>query len=196
MREMIEHYTGLLKSTIDRIDRNEIMRFIEILEQTRNSGKTIYIMGNGGSGSTATHFCCDFNKGASYGNNIQKRYKCVCLNDNIPTMLAYANDVDYRDVFVEQLKNFLEEGDLVIGISGSGNSANVVRAIEYANAHGAATVGLTGYSGGILREIAKYTVHIPVDNMQIAEDLHLMLFHMTVSILLKQAAVQREAVMV
>ena len=192
MLEMIEHYTGLLKSTIDRIDRNEIMRFIEILEQTRNSGKTIYIMGNGGSGSTATHFCCDFNKGASYGNNIQKRYKCVCLNDNIPTMLAYANDVDYRDVFVEQLKNFLEEGDLVIGISGSGNSANVIRAIEYANAHGAATAGLTGYSGGLLREIAQYSLHIPIDNMQITEDLHLMIFHMTVSILMKQLALSKE----
>ena len=116
---------------------------------------------------------------------MQKRFKSICLNDNVSTMLAYANDLKYEDIFVEQLKNFLSEGDLVIGISGSGNSKNVINAIEYANSVGADTLCMTGYKGGILKQIAKYSLHIPIDDMQIAEDLHLMMFHLSASILYK-----------
>ena len=192
MLNKIENYFNNLKQTIDKIDRLEIQNFINLLEHSRELGKTIYIMGNGGSASTASHFCCDFNKGVSYGKSLSKRYKCICLNDNVATMMAYANDVSYDDVFVEQLKNFVEAGDLVIGISGSGNSENVVRAINYANSKGAETISLTGYSGGILKNISKHTLHMPIDNMQIAEDLHMIMFHLTVSLLFQTLVDERK----
>lgn len=183
MLTQIDKYLNDIKNTIDSVDRKEIENFINLMEHTRKQGKNIYIMGNGGSAGTASHFCCDFNKGVSYGKSLDKRYKCICLNDNVATMMAYANDVSYDDVFVEQLKNFLTEGDLVIGISGSGNSENVIRAINYANSMDAETISLTGFSGGILKNISKHSLHIPVNNMQIAEDLHLMMFHLSVSVL-------------
>lgn len=183
MLDKIEGYLNDVKRTLDLIDKNEIKNFIYLLERARESGKFIYIMGNGGSATTASHFCCDFNKGISYGKSLENRYKCICLNDNIATLMAYANDVNYDDIFVEQLKNFLTKDDLVIGISGSGNSENIIRAINYANTVNAETIALTGYTGGILKNISKHSLHIPINNMQIAEDLHLMMFHMTVSVL-------------
>jgi D-sedoheptulose 7-phosphate isomerase len=138
-------------------------------------------MGNGGSAATASHFVCDFNKGLSYGR--ERKYKFLCLNDNVPALMAYANDVGYDAVFVEQLKNFLQVGDLVIGISGSGNSANVVKAVEYANAHGAVTLALVGYDGGQLKRVAKHCVHVDIADMQIVEDLHMILDHMSMRVL-------------
>ena len=108
----------------------------------------------------------------------------VCLNDSIPTMLAYANDVNYEYVFVEQLKNFLNKGDIVIGLSGSGNSKNVLNAIEYANSKNAITIGLTGYDGGFLKKICRYSVNANINDMQISEDIHMMLCHMAYSILM------------
>ena len=146
MEKSINNYFDRLKSAIDKLDRRELSTFINTLLTARDNDKHIYIMGNGGSASTASHFVCDFNKGMSYKQD--KKFKMICLNDNVATMLAYSNDVGYDDVFVEQLKNFLQKGDVVIGISGSGNSKNILKAIEYANSHGAITVGLTGYDGG------------------------------------------------
>ena len=109
--------------------------------------------------------------------NQDKKFKFICLNDNIPSLMAYANDLSFEDIFVEQLKNFYQKGDIVIGISGSGNSMNVLKAIDYANENGGVTVGLTGYSGGKLIEMAQHNVHIPIDDMQIVEDLHMVLDH-------------------
>jgi D-sedoheptulose 7-phosphate isomerase len=106
----------------------------------------------------------------------------VCLNDNIPTLTAYANDVSYDEVFVEPLRNFLAPGDLVVAISGSGNSRNVLKAIEYANGAGAVTVGLTGYDGGALKKIARYGVNVPIDDMQVTEDLHMVFDHLIYAI--------------
>ena len=138
-------------------------------------------MGNGGSGATASHFVCDFNKGIS--EKLDSKYRFICLNDNIPTMLAYANDVSYNSIFVEQLKNLATEGDLVIGISGSGNSNNVISAIEYANAQGCKTFGLVGYDGGMLKKIAQNCIHIKINNMQIVEDIHMIIDHLLYSVL-------------
>lgn len=176
MISKINGYLTSLQACIDNLDRAEIESFMKVLLSARDNGKHIFIMGNGGSASTASHFCCDFNKGMSYQQD--KKFKMICLNDNVATMLAYANDVSYENVFVEQLKNFLQEGDVVIGISGSGNSKNVLRAIEYANMKGAITVGLTGYNGGILKQIAKCSVNANVNDMQISEDIHMMLCHL------------------
>ncbi len=184
MLNAMENYFSELKSVIDNLDRNEIETFINVMLNARNNGKNIYIMGNGGSGATASHFCCDFNKGMSYTKD--KKFKMICLNDNVSTMLAYSNDVGYDFVFVEQLKNFVKEGDIVIGISGSGNSKNVLNAIDYANKKGAITIGLTGYNGGVLKQITKYSVNANVNNMQITEDIHMMLCHMIYDILINQ----------
>lgn len=184
MLNAMENYFSELKSVIDNLDRNEIETFINVMLNARNNGRNIYIMGNGGSGATASHFCCDFNKGMSYTKD--KKFKMICLNDNVSTMLAYSNDVGYDFVFVEQLKNFVKEGDIVIGISGSGNSKNVLNAIDYANKKGAITIGLTGYSGGVLKQITKYSVNANVDNMQITEDIHMMICHMIYDILINQ----------
>jgi D-sedoheptulose 7-phosphate isomerase len=138
-------------------------------------------MGNGGSGSTASHVACDLNKGVSYGR--QKRFRVISLNDNLPTLTAYANDVSYEDVFVEQLRNFLCPGDLVVGISGSGNSPNVLNAIAFANSLGAHTVGLCGFNGGKLAPMVKTPIIAPVHDMQKAEDVHLILLHAVMQVL-------------
>lgn len=184
MIENINNYLNRLQECIDSLDREEIDTFVKLMLKTRDSGNMIYIMGNGGSAATASHFCCDFNKGMSYQQD--KKFKMMCLNDNVATMLAYANDVSYENVFVEQLKNFLKPGDLVIGISGSGNSKNVLRAIEYANSNGGVTLGFTGYSGGLLKQISKYSVNANIDDMQITEDIHMMLCHMMYNLLMTQ----------
>lgn len=177
-------YLNRLQETIKRLDKNEINKFINMLLDARDADKQIFIMGNGGSASTASHFCCDFNKGSSYGFN--KRFKFICLNDNVPGMMAYANDVSYDDVFVEQLKNFFNPGDYVIGISGSGNSKNVLKAIEYANANGGVTIGLTGFNGGKLKQICAHSVNMNVDDMQISEDLHMMMDHLSMKVITNQ----------
>ncbi len=171
------------KATLDAISKEDLNTLMNVLVDARDLGKTIFIMGNGGSAATASHYVCDFNKGISYGK--EKMFKFICLNDNIPTMMAYANDLSYTDVFVGPLKNFMQAGDIVIGISGSGNSENVVRAIQYANENGGVTVGLTGYNGGKIKQFSKYNVHVPIDDMQIIEDLHMVLDHCMMKILCK-----------
>lgn len=191
MISAINGYFDNLKNCIDNLNRDEIETFINLLLEARNNKKHIFIMGNGGSASTASHFCCDFNKGMSYLK--EDKFRMICLNDNVATMLAYANDVSYDNVFVEQLKNFLNEGDVVIGISGSGNSKNVLNAIEYANNFGAVTIGLTGYNGGVLKQIARYSVNASIDDMQISEDIHMMLCHCIYSILMNSKNAQKEA---
>lgn len=183
MKNLINNYLEKVKNTIDNLDRDEIEQFLKLLLQAKDKGNTIFIMGNGGSAATASHFVCDFNKGVSYGKN--KRFKFICLNDNIPTMMAYANDVNYDDIFVEPLKNLFTKGDVVIGISGSGNSKNVLKAIEYANNNDGITIGITGYDGGKLKQIAKYSVNTNIKNMQITEDIHMILDHMCSSILME-----------
>lgn len=180
-RERINEYmTGLIQ-VLDEINRTQVEQFLKVLSEARSNDKNIFTFGNGGSGSTASHMSCDFNKGCSCKN--KKRFKIICLNDNIPTMTAYANDVDYNDIFVEQLKNFMRSGDVVIGISGSGDSENVIRAIDYAGENGAVTVGLCGFSGGRLKKKADVVVHVKVNDMQKIEDIQLVLMHIAMQIL-------------
>ncbi len=177
----IEDYFGRLKEIVDAIDVAEVDALMQLFVKVLDDGRQIFVMGNGGSAATASHFVCDFNKGVSLSK--KKRFKFICLNDNVPTMMAYGNDLSYDDIFVEPLKNYFKEGDVVVGISGSGNSPNVLRAIEWANENGGVTVGLTGFSGGKLKQVAHSGVHIPVDDMQITEDLHMVLDHCMMKIL-------------
>ncbi|MCK4852048.1 MAG: SIS domain-containing protein [Candidatus Omnitrophica bacterium] len=181
----INEYSERLKATIDRIDKKKIGYFAEVLLHHYGRGSHIFIFGNGGSASTASHAVCDLNKSVCL--ELDKKFKCVCLNDNIPSVLAYSNDTSYDHIFYLQLENFLSPGDLVIGISGSGNSENVVKAVEYARQAGADTFTLCGFDGGRLKEIdQKKCVHVPARDMQIVEDCHLMVFHMLTQLLYKQ----------
>ena len=177
----ISKYLERLKSTIDLVSRDEVNDFLGLLLDALEAKRTVFTLGNGGSAATASHYASDFNKGLSLGK--AKRFRFICLSDNIPTLTAYANDIAYEEVFVEQLRNFLEPGDLVIALSGSGNSRNVLKAVEFANSSGAVTVGLTGYDGGELRRIVRHGVHIPIADMQIAEDLHMVLDHLCYAVL-------------
>lgn len=171
----VKDYCLKLKNVIDSLDVDSVNNVIQILELAKNSGKNIFIMGNGGSAATASHIACDLNKVASV--NLQKRFKVISLNDSIPVMMAISNDINYESVFVEQLKNFFVPGDLVIGISGSGNSKNVINAIDYANNNGGVSIGFCGYNGGLLNKKAKYSIHINVNDMQLSEDMHLIIGH-------------------
>lgn len=178
MLEQIESYITRLKTALDNLDRKEIEQFAQILSDAREKEANIFIIGNGGSASTASHFCCDFNKVASYGYDNKKRFKFICLSDNIATVMSYSNDVCYDDIFVEQLKNFVQPNDILIAISSSGNSPNIIKAVEYANKNNIATVGLTGCDGGKLKEISKYSVNANSFDKQVSEDIHLILCHM------------------
>lgn len=182
--ELINEYINLEIDTLQKLSRTELSDFISELEAARKRDATIYIMGNGGSAATASHFVNDFNKGVS--EYIEQKFRFVCLNDNIATIMAIANDINYDAIFEFQLRGKVTENDLVIGISGSGNSTNVIKAIEFANSIGAKTVGLTGYNGGKLKQIADLSVHVPIMSMQITEDVHMIFDHLIMSIFYKE----------
>jgi D-sedoheptulose 7-phosphate isomerase len=168
-------YFRKLKETLDKIDVIPVRNVVDILLKCRNDQGTMYIFGNGGSAANASHIAGDFLKGISFG--MEKRFKTHCLNDNIAGTTAITNDLSYDEVFIEQLKTYLSPGDVVIGISGSGNSENVVKAVKWAKEHDAVTIALVGYKGGRLGQIAEVVIHAPVEDMEITEDVHTILFH-------------------
>ena len=171
-----EQYKSDLIQTIDTIDLEKVNQAIEWFKEARAQGRTIFVCGNGGSASTASHFACDMVKGASY--NREPRFRIMALTDSLPTMTAYSNDVSYDCVFCEQLKNFAQPGDLVMAISGSGNSPNVLSATEYANSIGCRTIALTGRDGGKLGPMADLNIQVPVPHMGRIEDAHMIVCHM------------------
>lgn len=169
-------YLEQLRTLLDIFPHDQFEEIGKILISAYDNEKHVFIMGNGGSGSTASHFACDINKGCCF--DLEKKFKVICLNDNVPTMLAYANDLSYDKVFVEQLRNFLEPGDVVIGISGSGNSENILQAISYGKGKGARTIGLTGFDGGKLAKIVDFPLVAAINDMQKVEDVHMIVVHM------------------
>lgn len=183
MREQIKHYFERLQNTILNIDIMEVENCAKVLLDAYEKGNQIFICGNGGSASTASHFAVDINKGVSYG--LEKRFKIIPLTDNLSTITAYTNDLNYEVVFVEQLKNFFNNGDVLIGISGSGNSKNVLNAIEYVNENEGISIGWTGFSGGKLKEISQFSINAKVDDMQISEDIHMIFTHLMMKTLRK-----------
>ena len=168
-------YLAAAQRVLASLDAAQIAEVVEIVRQARESGNRIYAVGNGGSSSTASHFVNDMGKGASVGR--QKRFKVIPLTDNVEWMTALSNDLCYEDVFVEQLRNFAEPGDVLIAISGSGNSENVLRAVRYANEVGCRTVGVTGFGGGKLKGLAQRCIVVDADHMGRVEDMHLILLH-------------------
>jgi D-sedoheptulose 7-phosphate isomerase len=169
-------YRTDLCRTLEALELGGVSRAIEILAKAREEGRHIFVCGNGGSASTASHFVCDMVKGASY--NRRKRFRITALTDSLPTITAYSNDLSYEDVFVEQLKNFAGKGDVVVAISGSGNSQNVIRAVAYGNYTGCITIALTGRDGGKLGSLAQLDIRVSNPHMGRIEDVHMAVTHM------------------
>jgi len=169
-------YLAKLNTVLASIDRAQLDNAVEVVASAWQAGRQILTLGNGGSSLTALHFVNDWNKSVFLATG--KPFRGRSLVDNMGLLMSYANDVSFQDVFVEQLKNLLSAGDLVIAISGSGNSENVIRAVRYANEHNAVTLGLCGYRGGRLRELARHVVWVDVDDMQLSEDVHAIFGHM------------------
>ena len=179
----IQNYIALEIEVLKKLDVEQINAALNLLNETRQRKGRIYICGNGGSAATASHFQNDFNKGVS--EYIEVPFRFHCLNDNVATLLAIANDIGYEEVFRFQLRNNLEENDVLVAISGSGNSPNVIRAVEYAKEQGCKIIGLTGFSGGKLREISDISLHASVNSMQVTEDIHMIFDHLMMSIFYK-----------
>ena len=169
-------YRDELLQAISSIDLDKVNRAIEVLAEARARGRRIFVCGNGGSASTASHFVTDLVKGASYGRT--NRFRILALTDSLPTITAYSNDVSYECIFAEQLKNFAEPEDVVIAISSSGNSPNVLRAVEYGNSIGCRTIGLTGRDGGSLGPLVELNIQVPHAHTGRIEDAHMIVLHM------------------
>lgn len=163
--------------TQKKVDLDGLARVIEILEEGLCNNRMIFTFGNGGSSAAASHFCEDLGKGTLCDLDGKKRFKVMSLTDNLPYILAWANDHGYESIFEQQLRNFANPGDIAIGISGSGNSENVVRAIQYANDIGMTSVGFTGYDGGRLGKLVHCNIHVPSFDMGVVESIHVSMMH-------------------
>ena len=182
----IRDYIALEIETLQKLDIDQINAALNLLRQTQENGNTVYVFGNGGSSATASHFQNDFNKGVS--EHTEKKFNLLCLNDNVATMMAVANDIGFEEVFRFQLVGHIKPGDVCIAISGSGNSENVLRAVEYAKSQGNQIIGLTGFGGGKLRKLSDISLHAPINSMQITEDIHMIFDHLMMSIFYKHLA--------
>lgn len=196
----LQSYRDREIEVFQRLNLEDVNTVMNVLEEARLSGKHIFVCGNGGSAATASHYAGDFNKGVNMGllgidgystdetpiaekMNATPMYNFECLSDNISTMMAVANDESYAEIFRFPLSTKMKEGDIVIGISGSGNSANVVNAFDYAKKNKGTVIAIVGYSGGKMKKMADYSIHVDINNMQIAEDLHMILDHMMMWVL-------------
>ncbi len=178
MQNSVSTYLHTMQDTLGKMDVGKIEQLINVLMEARLYGRQVFIMGNGGSASTASHFVADLAKNTRHPN--WPHFRVIGLTDNMAIFSAYANDEGYENVFAEQLGSLVEPQDIVIGISASGNSENVLRAIRLANKFGAYTVGLTGFSGGELARLSQLNIHAPLNSYEQVEDIHLMVEHMTV----------------
>jgi len=177
-------YFNYLKEIIDNVDTNEIKLFVETLLAARSRGSTIFFMGNGGSAATASHFANDLAFGT---NDYKKPFKVMSITDNVPVITALGNDYGYDEIFIRQLKIYSNKNDVLVGISASGNSQNLINAFDYASKSGVQTVALTAFDGGVMRKIANQCVHIPTNNKEYgpAEDVHMILDHLIGSYLMR-----------
>ena len=180
-KENIKKYYQILSDVLLKLDVEQINDAINAIVCAYEKNKTIYVFGNGGSSSTASHIVCDFNKGIC--SSLEKKFRVVCLSDNVPIMTAIANDISYDNVFEFPLIGRLNEGDVLLAISVSGNSKNVIKAVEYGKEHNAVVIGMTGYDGGRLFKLADYYLHAPVNDMMKSEDIHMTFDHMIMTIL-------------
>jgi D-sedoheptulose 7-phosphate isomerase len=171
------NYKKTIIDVIDTLNDEEIGKFIDMLIEAYENDKFIFVIGNGGSAANASHLAQDLAKGTRHSKEQKKRIKALSLTDNTPFLTAQGNDEGYDSIFEQQLRTFSAPGDYLIAISGSGNSPNIINAIEWANNNGIKTIGITGYNGGKLRKMASHTVHVPLNEMCTAESIHSIIFH-------------------
>lgn len=176
LNEYALEYLKEIKEAMDEIPLRDLEQIVNVIQDAYRKRKQIFIVGNGGSASTASHFACDLGKGTASGQ--KPRFRVMSLNDNIPLMTAIGNDLGYQELFAEQLRNWLEEGDVVILITCSGNSENILKAAEYANSRGATTVAFIGFGGGKLKKMVKEHVTFSSTKFEVVEPLHLLLEHL------------------
>jgi len=171
----VQRYVSEVSATLERLPIENVVQVVESLEGARLKARRVFIFGNGGSAATASHFAADLSKGAICKG--KARIKAFALTDNAPLLTAWANDAVYENIFAEQLENLVEQGDVAIGISGSGNSPNVLNGVKVAKAKGATTIGFIGFDGGKLKELVDIHIIVPSYNMEQVEDIHLLLEH-------------------
>ena len=182
--EHIQNYISLLQQTLDQLPRQLISDVIDILQNARRQGTQVFIMGNGGSASTASHFVCDLAKNTRRAG--LPHFRVIGLTDNMAILSAYANDEGYEHVFSEQLANLIQPKDVVIAISASGNSKNVIHAIEEAQKYDVTTIGFTGFDGGRLGQMVNINIHVKSNVIEHVEDIHLVLEHIIVKMIKEQ----------
>ena len=192
-RSFLESYVEGLSGLIAGLDLEGIQGLADVLDEACGDGKTVFCVGNGGSAATALHFATDLSWGRR--DVSEERPRAVSLTANSPLMTALSNDVGYADVFVEQLRSFFSQGDVVLAISASGNSENVLRAVRYANEHGGVSLGLAGFDGGKMKSACHNCVHVetPAGMYELVEDVHHAICHMVASYLKTKAASRAEA---
>lgn len=187
LEERVAEHFSSLRRIIDLVPRDDVVTLGRLLLQVYDEGKLVVVMGNGGHGATAAHFINDIAKHTVVSDKknqvvvSSKRFKAITLSDNVALLTAWANDTGYENAFAQQLANWVGMGDLVIAVSGSGNSENIIRAVALANDRGAITIGLTGYKGGRLKHIAQHCIVVPADDDLVIEDMHLCIFHAVTS---------------
>lgn len=178
VRDFVEQYFGDFRAALDALDGGALGRVLEELEKLRAEGRRLFVAGNGGSAATAEHFFCDFSKNAVQGD--EGRFKVISLSGSTARITALGNDIGFEHIFSEQLKNLMEDGDLMMLISASGSSPDLVAAAEYARSRGNRVIALTGFSGGKLRETADFKLHAELSTYEQIEDFHSMICHMIV----------------
>jgi D-sedoheptulose 7-phosphate isomerase len=183
VKEYAKNYLQSVDQTLHEISLDDLQGVTDAIEDAYHRGKQVFIFGNGGSASTASHFACDLGKGTAFEG--KPRFKVMSLNDNVPLMTAIGNDFGFEHLFVEQLQGLLQEGDVVILISGSGNSENLLKAAHYANSRGAITIAFLGFGGGKLKDIVKKHITVASKDYEVVEPIHLILEHI-ISFYLKE----------
>lgn len=185
--EFIKNYFEELKNTMDEISMQDIKKVTNVLYDAYKKNKYVFIIGNGGSASLASHFACDLGKGTLQRvyDEKEKRFKVISLTDNVAHLTALGNDLGYDNIFSQQLKNLINHGDILIAITGSGNSKNILKAVELASRSGATTIGFLGFDGGKLKNMVDYYIHVSSNHYGRIEDLHLVLTHLISSYLAK-----------
>lgn len=181
--ESFRTYSEYLQSAVHSVDDGQISSFISVIFNAYLKSKTIFVIGNGGSASNASHFAQDLAKGTRISADHPKRVKALSLTDNVAFICALGNDDGFDQIFEQQLRTYSYPGDVLIAISGSGNSPNIIRAVNWANNNQLTTVGITGFNGGRLKDINQYSVHVPLSDMCTSESIHTIIFHYVVIVL-------------
>jgi D-sedoheptulose 7-phosphate isomerase len=179
-------YLDYADKALRSVKPQEVQGTLDLLWRAYKNGSTVFVIGNGGSAATASHLAQDLAKGTRRTLDQKKRLRALALTDSVPFLTAYGNDDGYDVVFEQQLRNHARRGDVLIAISGSGNSPNIIKAITWAKRNGLATLGITGFGGGKLRRLAQYKLHVPLHDMCTAESIHSVLLHYIVLALVER----------